>query len=234
MEEKERLDTEPKPLPPKIKPVPTEPAPIVAPPKSVSMTDWNDLKDWASMFLAVMCFRKNAFEETLRLLDKTSNYQLVLNKGRFAFFTLIKAKSLVKLGQVEEAIKALMRRQSQEDALYNLMLESPEALNTSQRDLERLSLEDFRKSNLSVFSPKAPPIPFAIAPLLFKLVMTFICFFYISFIVRKSRSSFIRKFKGEDRIKPWREFVKRVKVDEVGKALVESWTANPQEISKRM
>jgi hypothetical protein len=73
--------------------------------------EWYDLKDWASVFLAVMCYRRGQFQETLYLLDKTTNYQLVLHTGRFAFFTLLKAKSLQKLGLIEDSLKALNRRQ---------------------------------------------------------------------------------------------------------------------------
>ncbi|KAJ3106626.1 hypothetical protein HDU97_005991 [Phlyctochytrium planicorne] len=203
---------------------------------SVTTTDWSDLKDWASMFLAVMSFRKASYEETLRLLDTTSNYQLVLNSGRFAFYTLLRAKSLLKLGQPEDALKALNRRQSQEEALSQLMEDTPAVVRTSQRDLERLSIEDFRKTNCSVFSPEGSVDSISDSYASVQACHDLhILLLYIQNRETESKELY-KEFKddGGKRISPWREFVKRVKTEEVGKGLVESWTANPCEIPRRM
>ncbi|KAJ3217664.1 hypothetical protein HDU67_007487 [Dinochytrium kinnereticum] len=231
----DRIDNPPKPS--SQSPSTAAETPSPTPPKSpATMTDWSDLKDWASMFLAVMKFRGGTYEETLRLLDTTSNYQLVLNSGRFAFFTLLKAKSLYKLGQSDEAIKALLRRQSQEEALSDLIQETPLTLRASQRDLERLSIEDFRKTNCSVFSPEG-----SVDTLSDSYASVQACHdLHILLLYHQGREeeavSLYKEFRedGAKRISPWREFVKRCKVEEVGKGLVESWTANPSEIPKRM
>ncbi|KAJ3146441.1 hypothetical protein HK101_002327, partial [Irineochytrium annulatum] len=93
--------------------------------------EWVDLKDWASTFLAVILFRKGQHGETLRLLDTTSNYHEVLDNDRFAFFALVRAKALWKMGQTDAAIMSLERR---------------------QRDLSTISIEDLKRLTLSVDS----------------------------------------------------------------------------------
>ena len=84
---------------------------------STNLAKWMELKDWASLFMAVLAFRSGHYQETLQLLEMTSNYNIVLHSGKFAFFTLLKAKSLHRLGHVDDAIKALNRRQ-----VFNLYL----------------------------------------------------------------------------------------------------------------
>ncbi|KAJ3410907.1 hypothetical protein HDV05_003038 [Chytridiales sp. JEL 0842] len=192
--------------------------------------EWLDLKDWAIVFLAVMHFRRGQYHESLHVLDKTTNYQVVLSPGRFAFFTLVKAKSLFKLGFLEESIKALNRRQSQEEALGDINQASSH--DNDDRDRPNVfSLDDLRKSLDPHEKDESIDGELAIQA----CHDLHIWLLHTAEREAEAKEMFAMfKNDGSKRAVTLKDFVRRVKEDDIGKAIINAWVANPNELMRRM
>ncbi|KAJ3308151.1 hypothetical protein HDU76_004106 [Blyttiomyces sp. JEL0837] len=228
-------------------------------------SEWLELKDWGSVFLAVMWFRKANYEETLRLLDKTANYEM--------------AKSLYRLGHADEALKALNRRQSQEEALSQIGIVKKEdptqftsgnnpssktshgpsttsSTTTSRRHTmvsEKTSSEDVRRvfSNTDISEngessssavDSAQPIHachdlhILLLMMLNKTEEAKDLYMLVKGGGTGSGSNSSSGSGGAASKKQpnLKEFAKRLKFDEIGKSLIDSWIANPNELARRM
>ncbi|KAI9352281.1 hypothetical protein DFJ73DRAFT_830441 [Zopfochytrium polystomum] len=229
--------------------------------ESKTCSEWRDLKDWASVFLAVMSYRRGQYDNALHILDKTSNYEMVLRPGRFAFFTLLKAKCLLKLGHHSEAVKALSRRQSQEDALVQVeKVRHEDAVagmgftsiqkmpkndgNTSSRErvvpkslshIDRASSEDVPSASKSYSDVNNTVLADSV------LSVRACHDLHVSLLISlgneeeaKELFAAVRNDGSKRGALTAREFAKRVKLDDVGKALIESWQANLYELQRKI
>ncbi|ORY51999.1 hypothetical protein BCR33DRAFT_712207 [Rhizoclosmatium globosum] len=203
-----------------------------------TIAEWSELKDWISVFLAIMSFRRHNFEETLRLLDTTANYQLVLKPNKFAFVTLLKAKSFCELRQPDEAVRILQMRQSQEDALSQIG-----QINISSNKAE------LAKNNSLARSGKKPPSPdeskddspVENANLADGPTSIYACHdLHLMILERIGRDDEAKelfkdlKADGSKRPTVFKDFVKKVRIEDIGNNLIDSWKPVPGELSRRI
>ncbi|KAI8618704.1 hypothetical protein BC830DRAFT_1107425 [Chytriomyces sp. MP71] len=220
-----------------------EKAGVLAP----TVEEWVELKDWGSVFLAVASFRVGRFEDTLKMLDGITDYQVVLKPGRFAFLSLVKAKSFLELRQPEEAVRVLKMRQSQEDALSQIEHIS---VSKDERDIKVL-----RQASLSTRAAhlrsegNGHPSPSLSASRNFddatdSLASVHACHdLHILLLANIADGRFeedarelFKDVKGDGSKRPssFKEFLKKASEEEVGNKLIEAWTPRSEELGRRM
>ncbi|KAJ3025316.1 UNVERIFIED_CONTAM: hypothetical protein HDU68_007251 [Siphonaria sp. JEL0065] len=209
---------------------------------AATMAEWTELKDFISVFLAIMSFRRHNFEETLRLLDTTANYQLVLKTNKFAFLTLLKAKSFCELRQPDEALRTLTMRQSQEDALTqigNIHISKDEPAtppHLSPNPRSHGKLEDISNTNNnSDYSLVSDNGNLADGP-----ASIYACHdLHIMILERIGREDEAKdlfkdvKSDGSKRPQIFKDFIKKVRIEDIGNNLIFEWMPKSNELTKR-
>ncbi|KAJ3409765.1 hypothetical protein HDU80_009742 [Chytriomyces hyalinus] len=206
----------------------------------VSESEWIELKDWTCMFLAVMSFRSGNYDDTLRMLDTTANYQLVLKPARFAFIMLLKAKSFLEIRQAEEALRILRMRQSQEEALSQIG-----DMNLGREEKDGRSSSTTRHHSRIEDSDSPPATPLKRGSILVEeegdsLAAVHACHdLHILLMFDKSEDDAKNLFKdckmdGSKRPPTLKEFVKKTSVRNVGDHLIDNWMPNVDELTRQM
>ncbi|TPX77933.1 hypothetical protein CcCBS67573_g00808 [Chytriomyces confervae] len=203
-------------------------------------SEWIELKDWTCMFLAVMSFRSGNYDDTLRMLDTTANYQLVLKPARFAFIMLLKAKSFLEIRQAEEALRILRMRQSQEEALSQIG-----DMNLGREEKDGRSSSTTRHHSRIEDSDSPPATPLKRGSILVEeegdsLAAVHACHdLHILLMFDKSEDDAKNLFKdckmdGSKRPPTLKEFVKKTSVRNVGDHLIDNWMPNVDELTRQM
>ncbi|KAJ3352954.1 hypothetical protein HDU83_007470 [Entophlyctis luteolus] len=194
--------------------------------------EWAEIKDWTTVFLAVMAYRQGNFKETVRLLECLANYKLVLIPGRCAFVTLLKAKSLCVLGEPEQALRSLAMRQSQEDALIQIDQLSVAQISSHTRDSHSRKPStyeaDSHESSTERQNVSDGPASLIACHDLHILVLDRIG------EDKEAKEIFASvKDDGSKRPAHYKDFVRKAHCEDVGNSLIDSWSPRPTELSRR-